>query len=367
MEAVTMDADVAVRISAPAEKRNWWVEPLKPYAGADMRRSLLCLATSVVPYLLLWPVMVLLLAVSYPLTLLVAIPASGFLLRTYIVFHDCSHGSFMTTKRANTWLGVATGLIAYSPFHSWRQEHAGHHASAGDLDRRGVGDVETLTVNEYYAKSWSGRLAYRLMRSPWVMFTIGPLWALALHPRIVPSDKRPRIRRSHLYTNLALLVLVGAVIWLIGWKAYLLIQLPMILMAGAAGIWLFYVQHQFEGVYWTRSDDWSYVDAALAGSSYLKLPKVLQFFTGNIGLHHVHHLSPRIPNYNLQRAHDENEFLHRAPTISLWDGLRSVRLKLIDESSGQGRLVTFAQARRAYAITPATRRPTVKPADQPTA
>jgi omega-6 fatty acid desaturase (delta-12 desaturase) len=366
MEAVTMDVDVPERSSGTPQKRNWWVEPLKPYAGADLRRSLICLATSVVPYLLLWPVMHLLLPVSYALTLLVAIPASGFLLRSYIVFHDCSHGSFMPSKRANTWLGVAIGVIVYSPFHSWRQEHAGHHASAGDLDRRGVGDVQTLTVAEYYDKSWGSRLAYRLMRSPWIMFTIGPLWALALQPRIVPRNKRPRIRRSHVYTNLALLALAGGLIWLIGLRAYLLIQIPMILMAGAAGVWLFYVQHQFEGVLWTRSDDWSYVDAALEGSSYLRLPKVLQFFTGNIGLHHVHHLSPRIPNYNLQRAHDENEFLHRAPTISLWDGLRAVRLKLIDESSG--RLVTFPQARRAWARSAVpSPRPTAKPADQPTA
>lgn len=328
----------------------WWVAPLEPYAGANPRRSLVCLATSVLPYLALCGVMYFLEAkVSVGLALLVAVPASGFLLRTYIVFHDCAHGSFLPSKRANAWLGAAVGVIVYSPFQSWRHEHAGHHASAGDLDRRGVGDVATWTVAEYHAQGWRTRLGYRLMRSPFVMFTIGPVWALALAPRRIPRDKRQRIRRSRLYTDLALGAVLVALVVLIGFKALVLIQLPVIVLGGAAGVWLFYVQHQFEGVYWRRSGEWSYLDAALEGSSYLKLPRVLQFFTGNIGLHHVHHLNARIPNYNLQRAHDENEFLHHAPTLSLWDGLRSVRLKLIDEDTG--RLVGFAQARRAAAAS----------------
>jgi acyl-lipid omega-6 desaturase (Delta-12 desaturase) len=322
-----------------------WRDALAPYAEADMRRSLACLATSVVPYFVLVVAMWLLLPVSYALVLLLAIPASGFLVRTFIIFHDCTHGSFMPTKRANTWVGVLCGLIVYSPFHSWGHEHAQHHASSGDLDRRGLGDVETWTVAEYRSKPWLSRLGYRLFRSPFVMFTLGPIWALALAPRMVPMNARPRIRKSHLYTDIALVAIVGGIILLIGWRAYLLVQIPTILIGGGAGVWLFYVQHQFEDAYWERSDEWSYVDAALAGSSYLKLPKVLQFFTGNIGLHHIHHLLARIPNYNLQRAHDENQFLHRAPTISLWQGLCAVRLKLYDEDAR--RMVTWSQARRA--------------------
>ena len=324
-----------------------WREALAPYAQADIRRSLACLATSVVPYLALMVAMWLLLPVSYALVLLLAIPASGFLMRTFIIFHDCSHGSFMPTKRGNTWIGVFAGLIVYSPFASWRHELAGHHATSGDLDRRGIGDVETWTVAEYRSKPWLSRLGYRLFRSPFVMFTLGPIWALALAPRIVPMSARPRIRRSHLYTDFGLVVIVGGIILLIGWQAYLLVQLPTIVLGGAIGVWLFYCQHQFEDAYWERSDEWSYVDAALAGSTYLKLPKVLQYFTGNIGLHHIHHLLARIPNYNLQRAHDENQFLHRAPTISLWQGLAAVRLKLYDEDAR--RMVTFAQARASVA------------------
>ena len=325
------------------DQESRWRQALAPYAEPDLRRSWTCLATSVVPYFALMAAMWLLLPVSYALVLLLAIPASGFLVRTFIVFHDCSHGSFMPTKRANTWVGVFVGLVVYTPFHSWRHEHAQHHASSGDLDRRGQGDVDTWTVAEYRSKPWLSRLGYRLIRSPFVMFTLGPIWALALAPRIVPLKARPRIRRSHLYTDFALIAIVGGIILLIGWQNYLLLQIPTIVMGGAAGVWLFYVQHQFDDAYWERSEEWNYVDAALAGSSYLKLPKVLQFFTGNIGLHHIHHLLARIPNYNLQRAHDENQFLHRAPTISLWQGLRSVRLKLYDEDSR--RMVTFAQAR----------------------
>ncbi|MGA2469633.1 MAG: fatty acid desaturase [Solirubrobacteraceae bacterium] len=348
MEAATANAGVADGTDRKTNPRAWWVAPLEPYAGANLRSSLVCLATSVFAYLGLWVAMYYLRADGLTAVWLVLlIPASGFLLRTYIVFHDCTHGSFMRTKRANTWVGVAVGLIVFSPFHSWRQEHAGHHATAGDIDRRGVGDVQTLTVSEYKARTRGARLRYRLMRSPWIMFTLGPIWSLAIGPRIVPKNKRKRIRNSHRNTNLALLVLVAGAIWLVGWAAFVEIQFPMILMAGAAGVWLFYVQHQFEGAYWKHSDDWSYLDAALQGSSYLKLGKVLAFFTGYIGLHHVHHLNPRIPNYNLQRAHDENEFLHRAPTLSLWDGFRTVRFKLIDDDTGE--LLTFAQARRAMA------------------
>jgi acyl-lipid omega-6 desaturase (Delta-12 desaturase) len=300
-------------------------------------------ATSLVPYLALSALMYLALDVSYLLVLALALPAAGFLLRTYIVFHDCAHGSFLPSRRANAWLGVALGLVVYAPFVSWRHSHAVHHATAGDLDRRGVGDVLTLTVAEYRASPWRRRLGYRLFRNPLVMFGLGPIYGLLLQPRLVSRSARPRLRRSVIATNIALAALVGALCWLVGWRDYLLVQMPAALLAGAAGVWLFYVQHQFEDTYWQSAADWSYADAALRGSSYLKLPKVLQFFTGNIGLHHLHHLSTRIPNYNLQRAHDQNPIFHDVPTLSLWDGLRAVRLKLWDE--GRGRLVTFAEAR----------------------
>jgi omega-6 fatty acid desaturase (delta-12 desaturase) len=200
-----------------------------------------------------------------------------------------------------------------------------------------------MTVAEYHALPLKGRLFYRLFRNPLVMFGLGPIFALVVQPRLVSRSARPRIKRNVMGTNVALVLLVGALCWLMGWQDYLLVQGPTVMLAGAAGIWLFYVQHQFEDVYWENTDGWSYADAALQGSSYLKLPKVLQFFSGNIGLHHVHHLSARIPNYNLQRAHDENPIFHDVPTLSLMDGIRCVGLKLYDEE--RGRLVSFADAR----------------------
>ena len=348
-------ASATTTLGAPentrGSKRPFWNDALAPYAQPRVGRSLLDIATAVVPYLALWVGAYYALKVSPLLTLAVGVLAAGFLLRTYILFHDCTHGNFLPSKRANAWLGAVLGVLVYTPFASWRHNHQVHHATAGDLDRRGVGDVPTLTAAEYLALPPKGRLLYWLYRHPVVMFGIGPIWAMIVQPRLVERDARPRIRRSVIQTNVALGVAVGALCWLIGWKEFLLIQGFIAMLAGAAGIWLFYVQHQFEDTYWQSADDWEYADAALRGSSYLKLPKILQFFTGNIGLHHVHHLNARIPNYNLQRAHDENPTMFSSvPTLSLWDGLRAVRLKVWDEE--RGRLVSFATARKRPATQP---------------
>jgi omega-6 fatty acid desaturase (delta-12 desaturase) len=321
-----------------------WRESVDPYALPDLGRSLLALATSVVPFVGLWALMYFLLQVSYLLVLALAIPAAGFLLRTYILFHDCAHGSLLPGRRANAWLGSVLGLMVFTPFARWRYEHAVHHATAGDLDRRFVGDVPTYTVAEYKVWSWPTRLGYRLFRNPVVMFGLGPIYAMLLEPRWAYPSAEPRIKRSVWATNLALVLVVGGLCWLIGWRDFMLVEAPFVPLAGGAGIWLFYVQHQFDTTYWQRSPEWSYEDAALRGSSYLKLPKALQFFTGNIGLHHVHHLSPKIPNYNLQRAHDRESIFHSVPKVSLADGLRATRLKLWDEDAA--RLVTWPEVRR---------------------
>ncbi|MBV8953880.1 MAG: fatty acid desaturase [Solirubrobacterales bacterium] len=327
----------------PVSSHLSWHKTLSTYAQPCLRRGLLELATSVVPYIALCAVMDLTLAVSRLLTVALAIPAAGFLVRVFVVFHDCAHGSLFPSKRANTRVGTVLGLFVLSPFRRWRHDHAVHHATSGDLDRRGVGDIVTLTVAEYQARSGWGRFAYRLVRHPLVMFGLGPVFAMIVGPRIVARGARPRMRNSVLGTDAVLVVLIGALCWLMGWKHFLVVWAPAALLAGSVGIWLFYVQHQFEDAYWQSGQDWSYADAALQGSSYLKLPKLLQFFTGNIGLHHVHHLNARIPNYNLQRAHDANPVFADVPTLSLMDGLRAVRLKLWDEEAA--RLVTFAQAR----------------------
>src|SRR3954452_13022426 len=322
---------------------SFWRNTLAPYAIPDTRRAVADVATSALPYLVLTALMYAARDVSTVLVIALALPAAGFLVRTFVVFHDCTHGSFSPWRRVNTWLGVGCGLLVYSPFHSWRHEHAVHHATAGDLDQRGIGDVDTLTVAEYASRSWAQRLGYRLMRNPFVMLGFGPLWALILEPRLVPSWARKRFGRKILATDLALVVLLTSLCVVFGWRAVLFVQLPAAMLAGALGIWMFYVQHQFEDVYWEHKENWSYVASALEGSSYLRLPRVLQFFTGNIGLHHVHHLHAGIPNYNLQRAHDENPVFHDARQLDLRGAVFALRLKLYDERSR--RLVGFSAAR----------------------
>ena len=326
-----------------------WRRDVAPYAHADVGRSVLDLFTSVVPYLALSVVMVLLLraGVTYWAVLALSVLAAGFLLRTFIVFHDCTHGSFWPTKRGNAIIGSVTGMLVYSPFAAWRHEHAIHHATAGDLDRRGAGDVDTATLEEYYAMSRGGRLGYRLFRNPVVMFGLGWIWAMLISTRIPSKKMRPRMKRSVWLMNLSLAVSIGTICLLIGWQDFLLIQAPVLFLAGSTGVFMFYVQHQFEDVYWETNDNWDYKDAALRGSSYLRLPKVLQYFTGNIGLHHVHHLSARIPNYNLQRAHDELELFREVPTLTLRDGVKCARLKVVDAQ--ERRLLTWAEAKRVHA------------------
>ena len=315
---------------------------LAPYARSRPLRSSVDILTSVVAYLAVSAGMYLLLAVSPWLTLLLAPLSAMFLLRTYIVFHDCSHGSFMSSRRGNLWLGTLCGLLVLSPFLRWRHDHAVHHASSGDLDRRGVGDLPTLTVAEYLAKTPRQRLAYRLIRNPLVMFGLGPVFAMIIGPRIVARNARPRMRNSVLGTDLVLAAVAAPIIWLIGLTPFLLVWAPGALISGAAGIWLFYVQHQFEDAYWERGEDWNYGDAALRGSSFLKLSRPLHFATGHIGYHHIHHLNARIPNYNLRRAHAAHPVFATVPTLTLREGLRTARLKLWHPANGC--MITFAQA-----------------------
>jgi len=325
---------------------------LDAYARPDVWRSVFALATSVLPFVALWVLMYAALQVSYLLVLALAVPTAGFLMRSYILFHDCAHGSLLPGRRANEWLGSVIAVMVFTPFARWRHDHRVHHATAGDLDRRGVGDVPTLTVAEYQARSWRARLGYRLFRNPLVMFGIGPIYGMLVMPRWAARSAGSRIQRSVWRTNLALVLGVGALCWLVGWREFLLVQTPLVVLAGGTGIWLFYVQHQFEETYWERPQNWTYADAALRGSSFLRLPRILQFFTGSIGLHHIHHLNPRIPSYNLQRAQDECEIFQSVPRLSLFDGIRAVRLKLWDENAA--RLVTWAELKRSAKLQPLT-------------
>lgn len=322
-----------------------WRRMVERYQQPSTRKAVVQLLNTLVPLAVNFGLMYWALGVSYWLVLLLSVPAAGLLVRAFIVMHDCGHGSFFKSRRWNDIVGFITGVITLTPYIHWRREHAIHHAGSGDLDRRGFGDVTTLTVREYLARTRWGRLAYRIYRNPIVLLGIGPAWLMIKH-RIPRRDDNfgPRERRNVLFTNLVLagLALLAAMFGVL--KEAALIYGPAILLAGSAGVWLFYVQHQFEETYWRPHGEWQYEVAALQGSTYLKLPRVLQWFTGNIGLHHVHHLSPRIPNYRLQECHDEHPAFQQVRTITIWQGIRALWLKLWDEENQ--RLVGFGYLRR---------------------
>lgn len=320
------------RTSEPSQRRTPSLrEAVAPYQRADLRKCLWQIANSLIPYLLLWVLMVRSLTYSYWLTLALAVPAGGFLVRIFIIFHDCAHGSFFARQKANDLVGFLFGVLTFTPFSQWRHDHAVHHATSGDLDRRGFQDVDTLTVAEYLGLPRWKRLRYRLYRHPFVMVTLGPLWESLLRPRVPYPHSRGRERRSVHWTNLAVLIVAVILSWQIGLGPYLLIQLSVLQVAGTIAIWIFYGQHQFEGAYWMRHGEWNFEDAALLGSSYLRLPKVLQWFTGNIGFHHIHHLSPRVPNYHLEATHRAHPRFQEVPTITAWSSLKLYALKLWDE------------------------------------
>jgi omega-6 fatty acid desaturase (delta-12 desaturase) len=271
------------------------------------------------------------LEVSYWLTLILAVPTAGFLARIFIIFHDCGHGSFFKSRKANAFWGFITGVITYTPYDYWRRDHAIHHATAGDLDRRGIGDVKTITIEEYLALSPLKKLGYRVMRNPLVLFVIGPPIVFLIRHRFARRDAGKQERYSVIWTNLAILVAYAVILSTIGLKTYLLVHVPVLLITFSVGVWLFYVQHQFEGTYWENHEEWDYVTAALKGSSFYKLPKVLQWFTGNIGYHHIHHLSPRIPNYYLEKCHNENPMFQEIEPVTLRGSLKSLKFRLWDE------------------------------------
>ena len=317
-----------------------WQAIVARYQTPDLRRSLWQVANTFPLYFGLLYLMYLSLTYSYLLTLALALLAGGLLVRIAVILHDCGHGSFFRSQRVNNLLGIFCGLLAFVPYHQWRFAHAIHHATSGDLDRRpGVGDIMTLTVAEYLSRPWWKRLIYRVYRHPVFLLCIAPLLLMLVAQRMVIAPSGRRERYAVYYTNFALLAII-ATMWLtIGLTTYLLIYLPVLAVASTVLCYLFYVQHQFEGVYWQRHDTWDYTTAALEGSSYLKLPKVLQWFTASLDLHHVHHLSPRIPNYNLQRCQDEHPVFHRATIITARSSVQSLRLNLSDEE--RGRLIRF--------------------------
>lgn len=317
---------------------------VEPFSKAETQTAVRQLVVTLLLYATGWAAMYFSLQVGYWLTLLLAIPTAGFMIRIFIFFHDCGHNSFLPSTRANRRLGFWLGILVFTPGEQWWKAHAIHHATSGNLDRRGVGDVTTLTVDEYLKLPILGRLGYRLFRHPLVMFGLGPLFMFLIKHRIAYPRFGKRETMSVVWTNLGILALAVGLNLLMGFQNYLLIQLPILWLGGMSGIWMFYVQHQFESSYWARHPEWEYIASAFEGASYYQLPKVLQWFTGNIGFHHIHHLSPKVPNYRLEKAYNANEILRRPLTLTLRESLRTIPLTLIDEAND--RMISFRDLRQ---------------------
>ncbi|WP_430507829.1 fatty acid desaturase [Rossellomorea marisflavi] len=323
-----------------------------PYEKSTTKESVWQLINTLGPFFLLWFLAYESLSVSYWLALVPIILAAGFLTRIFIIFHDCTHYSFFKSRKVNRAVGTAMGIMTLFPFDQWGHDHAVHHATSGNLDKRGTGDIWTMTVDEYRAAPLKTRLAYRFYRNPFVMFILGPIYVFLLKNRFNRKNARKKERNNTYFVNLVLLVLVTLFCLTFGWLPFLLVQGSIFMISGAFGIWLFYVQHTFEDSYFEEDKEWEYVLAAVEGSSYYKLPKAIQFLTGNIGFHHVHHLSPRVPNYKLEEAHKNTKPLQNVPTISLMTSLSSLKFKLWDEE--QKNFVTFkaAKVQKPARITP---------------
>lgn len=326
---------------------NGWRQAIAPFERPSVARSVWQLVNTVVPFFLAWYLAYLSLSISYLLTLVLSVVTAGFMVRIFILFHDCCHGSFFPNRTANDIVGTLTGILTFSPYRQWRYSHNVHHATSGNLDKHGLGDIWTVTVEEYLAFPPLKRLGYRLYRNPIIMFGIGPAFIFLIQYRFNRRDAGMKERLNTYIINVGIVASIAALCWAIGWQAFLLVQVPVFFIAGAAGVWLFYVQHQFEGAYFENQENWDYVEAALQGSSFYKLPKVLQWFTGSIGYHHIHHLSPRVPNYLLETAHEKNAMFQGIEPVTLWTSLRSLGFRIWDED--RKKLVGFRYVKQFLA------------------
>lgn len=314
-----------------------------PYESSNTKDSIIQMLNTIIPFLAFWFLAYQSLSVSYLLTLAFAVLAAGFMIRIFIIFHDCTHYSFFKNRKANKIVGTLTGVLTLFPYSQWGHEHAVHHATSSNLDKRGTGDIWLMTVDEYLAASSWQRLAYRMYRNPFVMFVLGPIYLVLITNRFNRKGARMNERLNTYLTNILILGISALLIAVIGWKAFVMVEGPIFFIAGLFGIWLFYVQHTFEDSYFEADKEWEYVKAAVEGSSFYKLPKVLQWITGNIGYHHVHHLSPRVPNYKLEQVHNNTKPLQKVPTITLGTSLTSLRFRLWDEKNKQ--FISFKEIR----------------------
>jgi acyl-lipid omega-6 desaturase (Delta-12 desaturase) len=327
-----------------------------PYESSNTKDSIIQMLNTIVPFLAFWFLAYQSLAISYLLTLVFAVLAAGFMIRIFIIFHDCTHHSFFKNRKANKIVGTLTGVLTLFPYSQWGHEHSVHHATSSNLDKRGTGDIWVMTVDEYMAAPFLQKLAYRMYRNPFVMFVLGPIYLVLITNRFNRKGARLNERLNTYLTNALIFGISALLIWAIGWKAFVMVEGPIFFIAGMMGIWLFYVQHTFEDSYFEEDKEWEYVKAAVEGSSYYKLPKVLQWITGNIGYHHVHHLSPRVPNYKLEEVHKNTKPLQNVPTITLSTSLTSLKFRLWDERNKQ--FISFKEM-KAYKqnskLTPQTK------------
>jgi omega-6 fatty acid desaturase (delta-12 desaturase) len=329
------------------EATSKWKRIVAEYQKPSVARASWQVANSIGPYFALWGLwmyMSLGLSLSYWWAIPPALLAGMFMVRVFIIFHDCGHGSFYKSKKANNYLGFISGLLIFTPYFHWRWEHSVHHATSGDLDRRGIGDIWTLTVREYLDSSRWKKFSYRLVRSPFVLFLLAPISLFLVLERFPSKRAGPREKRSVWLMNFALLAAAAGLISILGFLPWLVFQLAALVMASSCGVWMFYVQHQFEETYWSDSEDWDYTTAAIQGSSFYQLPRVLQWFSGNIGFHHIHHLSPKIPNYNLEKCHWSDPMFQEVKAMTLWGSLKSINSRLWDEDSKK--MIGFRQLKK---------------------
>jgi len=329
-----------------AEKTKKLRKDVAPFAKSETKKSVVQMINTIIPLLIFWGMGYTFANTNPWISVFCAVIASGFVVRTFIIFHDCTHGSFFKSKKANDWVGNLTGILTSFPYAKWRREHLIHHATSGNLDKRGIGDIDMLTTDEYLALSKTKRFFYRLYRNPLVMFGLGPLYLVLVLNRFNRKDAKKKERFNTYFTNIVVALIITALIIVFGWKAVLLVHGVTMFIAGALGIWLFYIQHTYEDSYFEYDPEWDYVKAAVEGSSFYKLPKVLQWITGNIGYHHVHHLAPRVPNYYLEAAHNSVPPLQKATTITIKTSLESVRYKLYDPE--KKKFVTFKEVEKFY-------------------
>ncbi len=315
------------------EKNAWanFSQKIKYYQTPVLRKSIWQIANTFIPYVAIWVAIFYSLSISYWLTAFLIIWASAFLVRLFIIFHDCGHGSFFKSHKANAVIGKFFGILAFTPYYKWHNEHMKHHATVGNLDKRGTGDIWTMTKEEYLSSSKWERFKYQVYRHPVIMFGVGSLFVFIIQNRLTTKDMSKKVKMNVYFTNTLLVAGFLVMSFIFGFWTFLIIQISIIYLASIAGLWLFYLQHQFEDVAWVRSDDWNYTKLALEGSSFVKFPKLLQWFSGNIGFHHIHHINARIPNYNLEKCYKENEVFKEVEPVTFSKSLKTLKLRLWDE------------------------------------